>query len=99
MGTKKSEQKINEEHMRKAREAIANLKNPNCAEDDVFFQAMEEVLFSITPLYLSDPKYKKNAVVKRLIKPDRIIKFKVEWMDDNNQIQVNTGRRSKNTTL
>jgi len=85
--------KIDNETMRKAREAIAALKNPNCAEDDVFFQAMEEVLHSITPMYLSDPKYKKNAVVKRLIKPDRIIKFKVEWMDDNNRIQVNTGYR------
>jgi glutamate dehydrogenase (NADP+) len=85
--------KIDNERMKKAREAISALKNPNCAEDDVFFQAMEEVLHSITPMYLSDPKYKQNAVVKRLIKPDRIIKFKVEWMDDNNKIQVNTGYR------
>lgn len=79
--------------MDKAREAIHKLKNMNCAEDDVFYQAMEEVLLSITPLYLSDPKYKKNAIVKRLIHPDRVIKFKVEWFDDNNQIQVNTGYR------
>ncbi len=79
--------------MDKAKEAIYKLKNLNCAEDDVFYQAMEEVLLSITPLYLSDPKYKKNAVVKRLINPDRIIKFKVEWFDDNNHIQVNTGYR------
>jgi len=85
--------KIDEEKMRKAREAIAALRNPNCKEDDVFFQAMEEVLHSITPMYLSDPKYKQNAVVKRLIKPDRIIKFKVEWMDRDNKIQVNTGYR------
>ena len=85
--------KIDEEQIKKAREAIASLKNPNCAEDDVFFQAMEEVLISIIPLYLSDPKYKANAVVKRLIRPDRIFKFKVEWLDRDNIIQVNTGYR------
>ncbi len=76
-----------------AREYIKSLKNPNCKEDDVFFQAMEEVLLSIAPLYLSDPVYKENAIVRRLITPDRIIKFKVEWLDRNNEMQVNTGYR------
>jgi glutamate dehydrogenase (NADP+) len=79
-----------------AKEEIAKLKNPNCAEDDVFFQAMEEVLLSIFPLFKSDEMYTKsakNAIVRRLITPDRIIKFKVVWMDDNNEVQVNTGYR------
>lgn len=72
---------------------IKKLKNLNCAEDDVFFQAMEEVLLSIAPLYESDAKYAKNAVIQRLISPDRVIKFKVTWLDDNNEVQVNTGYR------
>ena len=79
-----------------AKEEIAKLKNPNCAEDDIFFQAMEEVLLPIFPLFKSDEIYsknQKNAVIRRLITPDRIIKFKVVWMDDNNEVQVNTGYR------
>lgn len=72
---------------------IKNLKNINCAQDDVFFQAMEEVLLSIAPLYESDDKYAKNSIIQRLILPDRVIKFKVTWLDDNNEVQVNTGYR------
>ncbi len=78
------------------KEEIAKLKNPNCAEDDVFFQALEEVLLSIVPLFKTDEIYAKNAknaIVRRLITPDRVLKFKVAWLDDNNEIQVNTGYR------
>jgi len=79
-----------------ARAEIAKLKNENCAEDDVFFQAMEEVLLSILPLFESDEVYtqnKRNAIIRRLITPDRVIKFKVTWFDDNQEVQVNTGYR------
>jgi len=79
-----------------AKAEIAKLKNENCAEEDIFFQAMEEVLLSILPLFKSDEIYHqnaKNAIIRRLIKPDRVIKFKVVWMDDNNEVQVNTGYR------
>jgi glutamate dehydrogenase (NADP+) len=79
-----------------AKEEIGKLKNKNNQEDDVFFQAMEEVLLSILPLFKSDEVYQKsakNAIVRRLIVPDRVIKFKVVWLDDNNEAQVNTGYR------
>ena len=79
-----------------AKEEIAKLKNALCAEDDVFFQAMEEVLLSLLPLFESDEAYTKNAknaIIRRLITPDRVIKFKVAWLDDNNEMQVNTGFR------
>ncbi len=72
---------------------INKIKNTNCAQDEVFFQAAEEVLYSIAPLFKADDKYSKNAVLKRLTTPDRVIKFKVSWLDDNNEIQVNTGYR------
>ncbi len=75
------------------KEEIKMLIEGHRIEHDVFYQAVEEVLLSIAPLYLSDEKYFKNAIVKRLAVPDRIIKFKVEWLDDNNEIQVNTGYR------
>ena len=82
--------------LEEAKEEIQKLKNPNCSEDDVFHQALEEVLLSIFPLFKSDEMYNisaKNAIVKRLITPDRVIKFKVSWLDDDNIVQVNTGYR------
>jgi len=79
--------------MQKYKEDIQKLKNLDCAEDDVFFQAMEEVLLSIAPLLKSDEVYKKNAIMERLTIPDRVIKFKVTWFDDNQNVQVNTGYR------
>ncbi len=74
-------------------EEIGKLKNTNCAQDDVFHQAMEEVLLSIAPLFKADDIYAQNAIIKRLVTPDRVIKFKVTWLDDNNIMQVNTGYR------
>ena len=79
--------------MKNIKAEIEKLKNIDCAEDDVFFQAMEEVLLSIAPLLKSDSKYEKNAIVKRLTSPDRIIKFKVSWFNDKQEVQVNTGYR------
>lgn len=54
---------------------------------------MEEVIYSISPLLESDARYKKHAILERLVVPDRIIEFKVTWIDDNQNIQVNTGYR------
>jgi len=79
---------------------LAMLKEGHRFEHDVFYQAVEEVLLSIVPLLISDEKYNLNAIVRRLAVPDRIIKFKVEWLDDKQQIQVNTGYRVQfNNTL
>jgi glutamate dehydrogenase (NADP+) len=75
------------------KERMSSFKNEECKEDDVFFQAMEEVLLSISPLFNADDIYEKNAIVRRLINPDRVIKFKVTWLNDKNEMQVNTGYR------
>lgn len=72
---------------------IKKFENGNCDQDKVFYQAMEEVIYSIAPLLESDPKYTKHAILERLVVPDRIFKFKVTWLDDNQNIQVNTGYR------
>ena len=80
--------------------AIDNLKKSNCPLDKTFFQAVREVLISIKPLLESDKKYRDNAIIERLLVPDREIKFRVSWLDDNNKIQVNTGYRVQfNNTL
>jgi glutamate dehydrogenase (NADP+) len=72
---------------------IKKFESGDCEQDNVFYQAMEEVIYSIAPLLESDSRYKKNAILNRLVVPDRIFKFKVTWMDDNQNIQVNTGYR------
>ncbi len=72
---------------------IAKYENGDCNQDKVFYQALEEVIYSISPLLESDEKYARYAILDRLVVPDRIIKFKVTWMDDNQNIQVNTGYR------
>ena len=76
-----------------AEEEIKKFEKGGCEENDVFYQAMEEVIYSIAPLLESDEKYAKNAVLERLIVPDRILKFKVTWFDDNQNIKVNSGFR------
>lgn len=65
----------------------------SCEENNIFYQAMEEVIYSLSPLLESEPIYARHAILERLVVPDRIIKFKVVWMDDNQNIQVNTGFR------
>ena len=72
---------------------IKKFENGNCAENKVFYQAMEEVIYSIAPLLESDDKYSRHAILERLVVPDRIIKFKVTWLNDQNEIQVNSGYR------
>jgi len=79
---------------------INKLKESHRFEHDVFYQAAEEVLLSIVPLLVAEKKYNLNNIVRRLAVPDRIIKFKVEWLDDKQNIQVNTGYRVQfNNTL
>ncbi|WP_297443881.1 NADP-specific glutamate dehydrogenase [Sulfurimonas sp.] len=79
--------------MTMAEQEIKKFEKTDCAENSVFYQAMEEVIYSIAPLLESDEKYLKYAILERLVVPDRIIKFKVTWLDDNNNVQVNTGYR------
>jgi glutamate dehydrogenase (NADP+) len=82
------------------KDKIELLEEEHRVEYDLFYQALEEVLISVVPVLMSDKKYKDNEIVRRLMVPDRIIKFKVEWLDDNNKIQVNTGYRVQfNNTL
>ena len=64
-----------------------------CTLDGVFIQAVSEVLTSLELTIRSDPRYEQFAIIERLVTPDRIIQFKVQWLDDNNQVHVNNGYR------
>lgn len=72
---------------------IKKLKLSNCALDYTFFQAVEEVLESLQPIITAEKKYEDHAIIERLTVPDREIRFKVVWIDDNQNIQVNNGYR------
>ena len=72
---------------------LAKIKNNNCATDDVFYQAVDEVLESLRPVLINNPIYEKHAILERITTPDRIIKFKVSWVDDSQNININTGYR------
>lgn len=66
-------------------------QNPSQPE---FHQAVKEVLESLRPVIKSDEeKYRKEALLERLTTPDRQILFRVSWVDDNGQVQVNNGYR------
>lgn len=74
-------------------EAIATIKARNAAEPE-FLQTVEEVYDSIRPVVEANEKeYRKSALLERLAEPERQIKFRVTWVDDNGQAQVNTGYR------
>ncbi len=66
-------------------------KNPSQPE---FLQAVKEVLYSLRPVIeANEEQYRKEALLERLVEPDRQIMFRVPWVDDKGQAHVNTGYR------
>ena len=58
-----------------------------------FLQAVEEVLESLEPVVERHPEYEETGLIERLVEPERIITFRVPWVDDNGKTQVNRGFR------
>ena len=75
-----------------AKTVLDNLKKKYFWEKE-FLQAVEEVFNSISPLLDRMPKYEKEKILERIVEPERVIIFRVPWMDDRGEIQVNTGYR------
>lgn len=71
---------------------IAELEAKNPAQP-LYIQAAKEVLETIVDFVNENPKYDKYAIVERILEPERIIKFKITWVDDKGNIQVNRGYR------
>ena len=65
----------------------------NNPHEKEFQQAVKEVLDSLVPVLEKNPNYIKSAVLDRMLEPDRMISFKVPWMNDNGDIKVNRGYR------
>jgi glutamate dehydrogenase (NADP+) len=58
-----------------------------------FYQAVEEVLDTVKPVIERHPEYRQAAILERIIEPERVIMFRVPWMDDQEQVHVNRGFR------
>ncbi|MBQ6897920.1 MAG: NADP-specific glutamate dehydrogenase [Clostridia bacterium] len=71
---------------------IENVKIRNAHEPE-FIQTVEEVFTSIEPLVNAHPEYEKYDILMRMTEPDRAISFRVCWVDDNGNVQVNRGYR------
>lgn len=65
-------------------------KDPNQPE---FLQAVEEVMISLAPIVEKYPMYLESKVLQRIVEPERVIQFRIPWIDDGGNIQVNRGFR------
>lgn len=65
-------------------------RNPMEAE---FLQAVKEILDSLLPILAKEPKYMENGILERMVEPERMIMFRVPWVDDQGKVQVNRGFR------
>ena len=65
-------------------------RNPGEKE---FHQAVREVVESVTPFIEKNPKYKNAKILERIVEPERVIMFRVPWLDDKGEMQVNRGFR------
>ncbi|MDY5259330.1 MAG: NADP-specific glutamate dehydrogenase [Prevotella sp.] len=65
-------------------------KHPGESE---YLQAVKEVLISIQDVYNQHPEFEKAKIVERIVEPERVHEFRVPWVDDNGEVQVNIGYR------
>ena len=65
-------------------------KNPG---QDEFHQAVREVIESVMPFVDKHPKYREYKILERMTEPERVIMFRVPWIDDNGEVQINRGYR------
>ena len=73
-------------------EQLEKLAKKNPGQDE-FLQTATEVLTSLEPVFEANPQYQKMALIERITEPERQIMFRVPWVDDNGNVQVNRGFR------
>ena len=74
------------------KKVYADVEARNAGEPE-FLQAVLEVLESLEPVVEQNPKFEKAGVIERMVEPERQIFFRVPWVDDNGQVQINRGFR------
>ena len=75
-----------------AQRVIEQVKAKNANEPE-FIQAVTEVLTSIEPALAAHPEYEEAGLLERLVEPERVVMFRVPWVDDQGKVQVNRGYR------
>ena len=63
------------------------------ANEPEFIQTVEEVLYSLEPMIEKHPEYEKAGLLERMVEPERVISFRISWVDDNGQVRANRGYR------
>ncbi|MHB1195220.1 MAG: NADP-specific glutamate dehydrogenase [Lutibacter sp.] len=71
---------------------LTNLETKHPGEKE-YLQAVHEVLESIKTIYDENPQYEAAKIIERLVEPDRILTFRVSWVDDEGNVQINLGHR------
>ncbi|WP_340372535.1 NADP-specific glutamate dehydrogenase [Peribacillus sp. FSL E2-0218] len=87
---------VDHEELQAAKEYVrhvyAQVKERNPHESE-FHQAVKEIFLSLVPVFAKHPIYMKNGILQRLVEPERMINFRVSWVDDLGNVQVNRGFR------
>ncbi|MBQ4444324.1 MAG: NADP-specific glutamate dehydrogenase [Clostridia bacterium] len=78
--------------MKYVEKVFEQLKKDNPNEPE-FLQAAQEILFTLAPVFDAHPEYEKAGLLERFVEPERIVEFRVPWVDDKGQVQVNKGYR------
>lgn len=74
-------------------EAILSILEAKHPGEQEYLQAVKEVLLSIEEVYNQHPEFEKAKIIERLVEPDRIFIFRIPWVDDKGEVQVNLGYR------
>ncbi|RRN75083.1 NADP-specific glutamate dehydrogenase [Peribacillus simplex] len=87
---------VEQEELQVAKEFVsqvyAQVKERNPHENE-FHQAVKEIFLSLVPVFSKHPIYMKSGILERLVEPERMITFRVSWVDDLGNVQVNRGFR------
>ena len=80
------------------KKVLKEVENKNKHESE-YLQAVKEVLTSVEPILYRHPEYEKLAILERIVEPERIITFRVPWINDSGEIVVNRGYRVQYSSL
>lgn len=82
----------NKEQHQKVEEFMEKVRKKNGHEEE-FLQAVQEVAETVIPFIKDHPKYEEHKILERMVEPERVLLFRVPWIDDEGQVQVNRGYR------
>jgi glutamate dehydrogenase (NADP+) len=74
-------------------ESFLNTVQQRDPHQSEFAQAVREVMTTLWPFLEQNPRYRQMSLLERLVEPERVIQFRVVWVDDRNQVQVNRAWR------